>query len=145
MKKGFTLAEVLLALVIIGIIAAVTLPGLKADLGTRKAQSWHSKYCNILDAAVGQLWAEKSLHGGGTDTSYKTEITPENLLPYLQLDTANSAYTFKDGSTLSIPTAGADGTLTVTFPSKANIDSKVYTVAPALEGINCKEFQTASN
>lgn len=136
MKKGFTLAEVLLALAIIGVIAAITLPGLKSDVGSRKQNAWYAKYCNILDAAVGQLFADRSL----TADNFAANITSANLAPYLQVDTSTDDYIFKDGCTLKTPEA-ADGSIIITFPPKAHLDDKRYTVVAGLEGLNCSEFQ----
>ena len=136
MKKGFTLAEVLLALAIIGVIAAITLPGLRTRLGDRKTNAWHAKYCHIMDAAVGQLWVDLSLDG---DSSPLTQITPTNLDPYLQV---NTGHVFKDGSSYS---AAGNGSISVTFPEDAKISSATYTVSTVYEGIDCKTYMNGLN
>ena len=130
MKKGFSLAELLLALVIIGVIAAITLPGLKTNLQERKQASVKAKYCNILDAAISQLWIDNNL----SSTNYKSAITIANLENYLKVD-ANRQ--FKDGTTLS-ETNTDTGSITITFPEKSHLDAITYTVDTTYEGLDCK-------
>ena len=54
MKKGFTLAEVLITLAIIGIVAAITIPSLMADVNQKafdnQRKTLHSRLANALTA-----------------------------------------------------------------------------------------------
>lgn len=54
MKKGFTLAEVLITLAIIGVVAAMTLPSLMINTGEQQAMTAYKKIINTLSES-GQL------------------------------------------------------------------------------------------
>ena len=49
MKKfGFTLAEVLITLAVIGVVAAITLPSLNDDIGFKAIEKQNAKFYNTL-------------------------------------------------------------------------------------------------
>lgn len=58
MKKGFTLAEVLITLGIIGVVAAMTIPALKKNIDTAQAVSATKKVYSILTQAYSQAAQE---------------------------------------------------------------------------------------
>ena len=134
MKRGFTLAEVLITLTIIGIIAALTLPGLKSNMGARKAASWYAKYCNILDGAIRQAMF-------ANDLEHATDITTAQLYAQLQgidVDNAHERCEMKDGSL--VHSIAEDYTIQVDFPESLNITSRIYTIDNSMEGIDCREY-----
>ncbi|MBQ6515888.1 hypothetical protein IJI31_01780 [bacterium] len=126
----------LLALAIIGVIAAITLPGLRTRLLERRTIASHAKYCNILDSAIEQLWVDQSLNS----TNYMNSMTRANLVPYLQIDTTTN--TFKDGAILGESTIvdNTSATINVTFPDNTHVQAAAYTVNPSYEGINCQAY-----
>ena len=50
-KRGFTLAEVLITITILGVIAAVTLPGLRADIDRNTWASGLQTNISLLNTA----------------------------------------------------------------------------------------------
>ena len=61
LKKGFTLAEVLITLAVIGVIASVTLPNLKADIDKNvMAQSLRTNV-SVLKSAFEQMKAKENV------------------------------------------------------------------------------------
>ena len=52
MKKAFTLAEVLITLGIIGVVAALTLPSLMTDIGNKKLKTQFFKTYTDLNQAA---------------------------------------------------------------------------------------------
>ena len=67
MKKGFTLAEVLITLVIIGVIAALTIPNLMQKYQDEALKTAYKKTYNILNNAYKTVIAEN----GPLDCHYK--------------------------------------------------------------------------
>ena len=128
MKRGFTLAEVLLALTIIGVIAALTLPGLKSNIGTRKANAWYQKYCNIIDGAASQAMLENNVANA-------TDLSLANIQGQLQGHTVGGNFTMKDGSVISA--GAAEHSIRVTFPTDVHVDDRVYVLDNDFEGIDC--------
>ena len=59
MRRGFTLAEVLLTLGIIGVVAAVTLPSLQHNVGKNIAQTQFMKAVNTIQNANDAVMADK--------------------------------------------------------------------------------------
>jgi len=57
-KKGFTLAEILIALTLIGVIAALTLPGLIGDTQHRDISTSIKKAYNTLNNAYGMIYID---------------------------------------------------------------------------------------
>ena len=57
-KKGFTLAEILIALTLIGVIAALTLPGLIGDTQHRDISTSVKKAFNTLNNAYGMVYID---------------------------------------------------------------------------------------
>ena len=131
MKRGFTLAEVLITLSIIGIISALTLPGLKSSMGTRKADAWYAKYCNILDGAVKQAMF-------ANDIANAENVTYTQLGEQLQAVLSGGEYKMKDGTKI---VSLEDNTILVAFPN--NINNRRYAINNDFEGIDCTTNGTA--
>ena len=75
MKKGFTLAEVLVTLGIIGVVAALTIPSLNANVSQQKIGPALSKAVNTLENANRRSLVEtESTSFSGSD--YLSAINP---------------------------------------------------------------------
>ena len=139
MRKGFTLAEVLLALTIIGVISALTLPGLKSNIGTRKQNAWYKKYCNIIDGAAAQAMLENNVANA-------TSLSMAQIQSQLQGRTVGDNFTMKDGTVVeevsinALPgtSGGPYRSIKVTFPESLNINPRYYILYDDLEGVDCR-------
>ena len=91
-KFGFTLAEVLITLGVIGIVAALTLPSVVANYQKQKTVSFVKKFYNEINNAIKlsvaengdvDLWMQ-SAH----DNSYQEnlEFVKNYILPYIKYD-----------------------------------------------------------
>ena len=70
MKKGFTLAEVLITLAIIGIVAALTVPTLMTDSRYQLVSSRIAKFVSVTeDAALAQAAMNGEITAGDLDMS----------------------------------------------------------------------------
>ena len=74
MKKGFTLAEVLITLAIIGVIAALTIPGVIVNTQQSEYKTGLKKAVSVLNSAIQANIANEG------ETPYHNE----NLFAYLK-------------------------------------------------------------
>jgi prepilin-type N-terminal cleavage/methylation domain-containing protein len=84
-KTAFTLAEVLVTLGIIGVIAALTVPGLKKHTGEKETVAGLKKAYSSLN----QLVARSEIDNGPLqfwDLSDATVFTEKYILPYLNVE-----------------------------------------------------------
>jgi prepilin-type N-terminal cleavage/methylation domain-containing protein len=88
MKKGFTLAEVLITLTIIGVVAALTIPGLIASYQKKVVETRIKKFYSVIQQAIKMIEANGSTldatgygSAGGTDKALKYW---EQLSPYIK-------------------------------------------------------------
>ncbi|MBR1425101.1 type II secretion system protein [bacterium] len=92
-KQGFTLAEVLITLAVIGVVAALTLPTLIANINT-KVETNQKK---VTEAKLIQGLNMLDLHGGINNTYSSTAEFVEELSKYMKItkicDGTNSAFT----------------------------------------------------
>jgi len=131
MKRGFTLPEVILTMTIIGIVVALTIPGLKSGTQAKKADAMYAKYCYILDSAL-------------TQTMVKSHIVNPEDVDFLQLVLNlngqylnNNSFEFKDGAILA-PVANTHF-YKVTFPSRLSIPDRYYLIQNSKDGIDCSQ------
>ncbi len=91
-KKGFTLSEVLIALVIIGVIAAITVPNIIANYRRTEASAKIKKFYSVMyQAAIKaqsegnnwDYWAEDNAAGRDATGAEAEEFGEKYLLPYL--------------------------------------------------------------
>lgn len=103
MKKGFTLAEVLITLGVIGIVAAMTLPALVQKNNTLTVETRLKKFYTTINQAINQAQAE---YGDKENWIIENNTTfyEHYLKKYLktigkkELDTSNLMLYFPDGS-----------------------------------------------
>ncbi len=81
MKKfGFTLAEVLITLAIIGVVAAITLPSLNDDMGLRSIEKQSAKFYNTLVNSISMIQADEQV-----DDISSINLTPEMILSRMKV------------------------------------------------------------
>jgi len=68
-RKGFTLAEVLVTLAVIGIVAALTIPTLIQSSSQKQAKTSIKKAMSVLNQALAMSIAENSLDANATNQS----------------------------------------------------------------------------
>ena len=99
-KNGFTLAEVLITLAIIGIVAALTVPTLMTDSRYQLVSSRIAKFVSVTeDAAL----AQAAMNGAITIT----DIDDIVLYKDRSGERPNYTYKLKDGTTLTLGALGA--------------------------------------
>lgn len=93
-KLGFTLAEVLITLVIIGVIAAMTVPTLMNNTNAQEFRSALKKAISSLNQAIEREYAVNSLNVGDYDdaSGLATNLFGRNL------QVIEDSYTIPDGS-----------------------------------------------
>ncbi len=109
MFKGFTLAEVLITLTIIGVISAMTIPSLQSNVGTQALEKQTLKFYSQLQNMVDRYKVDNGVDTIGDDFGKE-----ENITKYLKIakkcasasDCFASSYTHARGSSFnSIPSA----------------------------------------
>ena len=118
-KKGFTLAEVLITLSIIGVVAALTAPALTKNSGQAKIGPTLSKFVNTFETAVSLMMQEDSMVKliETSSESIPIDKLEQNMImapltedyKYYAPDgtdeksiAADSAYVLKDGSIMGL-------------------------------------------
>lgn len=115
-KNGFTLAEVLITLAIIGVVATMTLPALIANTGEQQARSAFKKAVNTLTEAAGLHKAIigynfDDLTNSGTAINVDTDDNAGNtLVALLRARTAVDYQVTGDGSSETAPSILLDAT-----------------------------------
>ena len=100
MKKGFTLAEVLITLVIIGVIASMTIPTLMNSTNAQEFRVGLKKAISSLNQAMSLNYALDSKSIGDTDLTSATEIINNLFKKRMSvITTATSGEGFGAGST----------------------------------------------
>ena len=119
MKKAFTLSEVLIALTIIGVIAAMTIPVLMANTRREEASAKIKKaYSGLCQAsmkakAAGKNWEYVFEESGITSSlSLRQEFMDSSVLPYLsytETELTSSYYraVLADGTFLQVTAGGS--------------------------------------
>jgi len=92
MRVGFTLAEVLITLGIIGIVAAMTIPALSTHLKHKKLQSQFAKTYSELNQAARLFYAneESSVHDAESVVNTNSVYSTELLVKYISYFKGNS-------------------------------------------------------
>lgn len=103
-KNAFTLAEVLITLSIIGVIAALTVPSFNNNAGQAKIGAILAKFVNSFETASQTLISESGTNNlisaaetTTSDTDYKEKVI-SSLQKYLVLADISDTYKFKAGT-----------------------------------------------
>ncbi|MCQ2753523.1 MAG: type II secretion system GspH family protein [bacterium] len=110
MQKGFTLAEVLVTLTIIGVVAALTLPTLNMDINKREKSVRLQKFYNVMDQTIRLSEMDHGrLNRWDNTLNYETYLK-EYITPYLKatiVGKGNDAHLeFPDGSSMTFYKGG---------------------------------------
>ena len=97
-KKGFTLAEVLITLTIIGVVAALTAPALVKNTGYAKVGPSLAKFSNTFEVATETMMSEEGINvysADATNLAAKMVMLANyiNMIPY-----SGVTYKFSDGT-----------------------------------------------
>ena len=124
-KFAFTLAEVLITLGIIGIVAAMTIPTLMTHLTHKKLQSQFEKTYADLNIAARMFYAQEEssvhdadiiLYGGGTEL-YRSDKVLDKFMSYFKGQTKNSASRWAEfDASNNITQLNLNGTPTIKYP-----------------------------
>jgi prepilin-type N-terminal cleavage/methylation domain-containing protein len=100
-RKGFTLAEVLITLSIIGVVAALTIPAITASSNEARAKTSIKKAVSVLNQALTMSVAQDGLTANSVTGTGGTSNTLKNIfqsyLSTLSFDNANNTLTTADG------------------------------------------------
>ena len=107
-KLGFTLAEVLITLAIVGLIAALTLPGLNSNVNNRRIGPALAKAINNLENANRMVLVEREI---GTINELGNKAYIDDMADRLnaELDSTNAVIRGKDGITYTFGTLKQGG------------------------------------
>ena len=128
-KGGFTLAEVLITLGVIGVVAAMTMPTLIANHREKQTVAQLKKFMSVFDQAIKLISVTE---GDIADWQYETE-TPalefyEKIKPNLKLirDCGITSYCIcPNCKNNSLQYDYGDGTITVNFNNTSNFSSGI--------------------
>lgn len=101
-KIAFTLAEVLITLGIIGVVAAITIPSLLTNIRHRDISVKLQKFTSVMRQML--LTAEEEQ---GPVNEWNIRLSKEKFfetyfLPYVKASVSNDELTFNDGSTMTL-------------------------------------------
>ena len=85
MKKGFTLAEVLITLAIIGVVAALTIPTVMAKYNQKAQYTQFMKVYNTISNVFSLASAESSPMTWNYDSTDMNEFFDSHIAPYLKI------------------------------------------------------------
>ncbi len=121
MKKGFTLAEVLITLAIIGIVAALTIPSVVMNTQSQEFKTGLKKAVAVMNQAIGMSIALDGYSASGASSSnYLQNILASkmNVVSSDGLDAAPDAALAADNTVTGTYFTVADG-MQFIFPDKA--------------------------
>lgn len=95
-KTGFTLAEVLIALGLVGVIASITIPTFVTNCRQQANEAKFSSTVADMENAFGNMIVNE-LGDDFTDTKFYSNITKANLEKYLKVIGTVSAPSYKSG------------------------------------------------
>lgn len=106
-RKGFTLAEVLITLSIIGVVAALTIPAITASTNQSRAKTSIKKAVSVLNQALTISIAQDGMSANSTNSTAGLRTIFQNYLSILSND-ANSVTT-ADGMIYTFYVSGTAG------------------------------------
>jgi len=96
-KRGFTLAEVLVTLAVIGVVAALTIPTIIQSSSEKQAKTSVKKALSVMNQVLAMSIAEDSVSGSSISNSAELKNLFANYMKVLAYDNVNNAFTSSDG------------------------------------------------
>lgn len=106
-RKGFTLAEVLVTLAIIGIVAALTIPSLIMGTAEKQAETNVKKVSSTLNQALAMSIATDFIDTSEIETDDDTELADIFAAHMHILDQTDGVLTLADGTEVEFVAGGA--------------------------------------
>ncbi len=116
-KKGFTLAEVLITLSIIGVVAALTIPALTQNTNRSRAVTSVKKAASVLNQALTMSIAQDGIAPNDATNANELKNIFANNLSVLNNDNTNFSVTTADGMIYSFFRGGTCTTPTNNIPT----------------------------
>ncbi len=107
-KRGFTLAEVLVTLAVIGVVAALTIPTIIQSSGEKQAKTAVRKAISITNQVLAMSIAENGVSGSSVNNTAELEGLFKDYMKVLD-DSADNSFVTADGMIYSFHKA-VDGT-----------------------------------
>lgn len=120
-KRGFTLAEVMVALALIGVIASLTIPTFIANSKNRANATKLATTISAVENAFTSMIATEAVNDL-TETDFGTSKSEANLGKYLKLDgseTTLTSYYGTDSPFMTLKRAGSQPSVTRIFQAKS--------------------------
>ena len=118
-KNGFTLAEVLITMSIIGVVAALTMPMLSMNVGQAKIGPSLAKFVNTFESGMQALMVENKISNLKKNTSYETALTM--LTQYVKA----FPYEKSEGQTVEICNSLGQSCFTVPDPANRKLAHEI--------------------
>ena len=134
-KKGFTLAEVLITLAIIGIVAALTVPTLMTDSRYQLVSSRIAKFVSVTeDAAL----AQAAMNGTIEVSNDKNDLDDIVLYKSRSGNAPYYTYQLKDGTELTVGALGGDNVIdpNIADDAKYGTGATLLTFSHKVSGIS---------
>ncbi|MBQ6515991.1 type II secretion system protein [bacterium] len=132
-KKGFTLIEILFALTIVGIVAAVCITGLRANIKTHEVDAFSKKALQIYSSAVYEI-----MNSPQAPTNFRCEHALEYISKgTITGSTSTTTYTTGDGMQW---TCNSHWTVTITYPDELGSCQIVTKSTGLVQGGTCGDL-----
>jgi len=129
-KKGFTLIEILFALTIVGIVAAVSITGLKANITQHELDAYSKKALHAYSSAIYEV-----MNAPNAPDNFRCQYALEYISQgTITGDTSINTYTTGDGMQWTCTT---NKKVTVTYPDNAGSCQIVTKLNGVVQGGTC--------
>ena len=132
-KKGFTLIEILFALTIVGIVAAVCITGLRANIKNHEVDAFSKKALQIYSSAIYEI-----MNAPQAPTNFRCEHALEYISKgTITGSTSTTTYTTGDGMQW---TCNSHWTVTITYPDELGSCQIVTKSTGLVQGGTCGDL-----
>ena len=143
--RAFTLAEILIALAIVGIIAAITLPSMVTEIGTETNMAKLSKSVTLFQNGMGEIFQQvQNRSDDGMAASRLTSIQVKDLFKTAPTGSTDNDYIADDQNLLKL-TSGIIGLHSINNYNTRNIKNYNGTSVSSNLFSNCATYQFNKN